>query len=468
MIGTDSTTASPRNDLFWIALAPIAALALGALLPLTLTEGDSSAQPGTYWLFFAIAAYAGGQLSLSLITAKPKPMLIGFHLFCYLFLGLAPIVQMTRREWPLPGSPRSENLTTAAAICAVGILTYLIGYSLTYHRKSRPADLVIDDRRASQLTLASVGFSILFIAASGTALFSTRQNFSDRIAAVFGSLTSTGSIAISLGTVPITVVLLVAIERRRRGYLAVGALAIVILLNLAVTNVFSSPRFWLGTVVLAVFLALGSSPGSKKKMRAITIGSLVGFTLVFPIADTFRNETSRAEPFELGSMQDQLLAMDYDASQQISTAVAYSRDNGPQLGEQLAGSILFFLPRDLWEDKPEGTGALLGEFAGGDLTNLSAPLWAEGFIDFGVTGAGAMLLLFGAGSGFLDRRFELQSVRGSGAWLVAVPLLAFYQLIILRGSLIVTMPRLIVIIACVAFVSTTLSKPAAAIKSRVK
>ena len=80
----------------------------------------------------------------------------------------------------------------------------------------------------------------------------------------------------------------------------------------------------------------------------------------------------------------------YDAFSNIMATVDYVQNIGYVYGSQLVGSLLFFVPRSFWEDKPWGTGQLIGDYLISDygfhFNNLSNPVVSEGFINFGIFG----------------------------------------------------------------------------------
>lgn len=71
-------------------------------------------------------------------------------------------------------------------------------------------------------------------------------------------------------------------------------------------------------------------------------------------------------------------------------------------GFQLLGSILFFVPRILWADKPIGTGETLAIEQGFPFTNVSFPFVAEGYGNFGIIG----VVLFAGAMAFVHKRFD--------------------------------------------------------------
>ncbi|MGI3785393.1 MAG: hypothetical protein ACRYG2_31970, partial [Janthinobacterium lividum] len=84
-------------------------------------------------------------------------------------------------------------------------------------------------------------------------------------------------------------------------------------------------------------------------------------------------------------------------------------------------------------------------------TNLSAPIWAEMLLNFGLWGVPVLSLLMGYALGRLDRAFR--DLPESGALPIATAVLPFYLLILLRGSLLQATGSLVVLLASIAFIS---------------
>jgi hypothetical protein len=111
-----------------------------------------------------------------------------------------------------------------------------------------------------------------------------------------------------------------------------------------------------------------------------------------------------------------------------------------QLGHQLLGSLLFFVPSSVWTGKPPATGIFLAKYLINHysmwFTNLSAPLVAEGYLDFGWLG----VLLYALGLAFLVDGLNRLAQRHD-RW-AALPLAVYgsmFLVFMLRGSLMVAM-----------------------------
>ena len=177
------------------------------------------------------------------------------------------------------------------------------------------------------------------------------------------------------------------------------------------------------------------------------IGLLV---LVFPYADYYRRDTTAGftlqTPVELFATKG-----DYDSFPMIVNTVEHVSRHGHTDGQQALGSALFWFPRSVWPTKPLDTGILVTQMRGSNFTNVSAPLWAEAFID----GGWILLACTFVALGWFMRR---ASTRGLSDLLthevgaISTAVLSFYMLIILRGSLLQAMCVFTAIITCLWFV----------------
>ncbi|OBA93109.1 hypothetical protein A5662_20345 [Mycobacteriaceae bacterium 1482268.1] len=113
---------------------------------------------------------------------------------------------------------------------------------------------------------------------------------------------------------------------------------------------------------------------------------------------------------------------------------------------------LFWMPRRIWPDKPHDTGILLAESRRYGVSNLSAPLWAEMYINGGwpllITGMLALGVFVRSQDGRIEK--TLQRARAPGVLACIMP---FYLIILLRGSLLQAMSYLLVAILSAAFVT---------------
>jgi hypothetical protein len=125
---------------------------------------------------------------------------------------------------------------------------------------------------------------------------------------------------------------------------------------------------------------------------------------------------------------------DFDGFRSIIDGVSYVQDEGMAWGRQLVGVLMFWFPREYWPNKPEPTGVMVSRQVGYSFTNISAPLWEEAYVDWGMPGVLIMLFFCGLASALLDAWYEVRPADTSlGA--ILIPFLAGYQFYTLRGDL---------------------------------
>jgi hypothetical protein len=86
---------------------------------------------------------------------------------------------------------------------------------------------------------------------------------------------------------------------------------------------------------------------------------------------------------------------DVDALGMLTLCVKWTELHGHRWGLQTLGALLFWFPRQLWPDKPIGTGTMVTEGLGFEFTNLSPPIVAQGYVDIGFVGVALMSVAVG-------------------------------------------------------------------------
>ena len=156
------------------------------------------------------------------------------------------------------------------------------------------------------------------------------------------------------------------------------------------------------------------------------------------------NHDQTLSGLSLSQFADQIeqhyFSINYDSWANIYTAVEVVKVHGLQWGHQMLGSILFFVPSSLWTTKPMATGIFLGDYLIANysmwFTNLSAPLVAEGYLDFGFFG---VLLYAGGLAALVDFLNRVASRRDNYVMLPMAIYGSVFMMIVLRGSLMIAM-----------------------------
>ena len=190
--------------------------------------------------------------------------------------------------------------------------------------------------------------------------------------------------------------------------------------------------------------------------------------VVFPFADRFRYEDGGDPQPDSGSLLAPLTVKDYDQVGMFANTISFAHaGEGHTYGRQFAGTLLFFVPRSVWHAKPVDSGVRVGEWMGMRNTNLSSPLWAELWLDFGPLGMLLGFVLAGYGCDRLDRAYVRRTVDDTGpgnVLAVVVPLVAGYGFILLRGPLLQAAGRVAIAVVCVALVTTFRDRPRKALR----
>jgi hypothetical protein len=445
-----------------IAALAVWLLLLDVLAPAAILTDTSVPVQAALFVQCVVVLHSGLGLARVLTDRTVRPVAFGFWLFTYIWLGLAPLAMLATDTYPWPYRTDARIAVEASAILEIGLLAYSLGSAL--------AELLLDREiapvRLLLLCLLSLALAAYLIPKQGglSTFFTSRQAITTADTATGGGTKAGAALAAWGLTVPAFWALLGLIQLPRSAHgdrLLKGArwiaLPVMLVLNGIVNNPISNPRFWAGTVLLTVVFAL---PALRRPrgFRIAAAGTLAVILVIFPYSDYFRY-TERGQVQVESMVQQFTTNPDYDAYQEIQTGLAMEQTTGFQ-PQRLLGPPLFWLPRSYWPGKPEDTGIDIADFAGYNFTNLSAPLWIESYLWAGIPSVVAAFALLGA----LGRRIDeaRQRLRAQSGTLSAllVPAFGFYQLILLRGSLLAATAPLALLVCIPLLISTRRRAPA--------
>jgi len=439
-----------------------AALVLAALVPVLLIgtipdSGRSDAWPVT----LSILLWAGFRLAWLFGRGQRRLFEFTWWLFVYVFMGLAPTVQLRSGLLPgtTPGVSPGLDLATALLVAA-GIASFEIGAWFGRLRRSgsegREFDSVpVSMRKATVLALVGIGLSIFLISQTGLAnLFTSRSSSAVARSAVFSSsstLSIVNSIAIWGSLIAVHSLTWGRRQMRNAGIRPTHIVILVVTLAILLVfkNPISSARYTFGVIAMSLLVLMGAF-ATARRTRISMAGVIFALFGIFPIADAFRRDEAtfarRSFFAEYGANAD------YDAFAQISNSIFYVQQQGIDIGNQFLGVLFFWVPRQIWPGKPEDTGSVLAEFRGYRFQNLSAPLWAEFYINGGLLLLIVGMLFLGYWMIHLDKRLEF-AFQAGGLWCIAGAVLPFYMILVLRGSLLQATSDLVVMILLLWYVN---------------
>ncbi|MCD5350965.1 O-antigen polysaccharide polymerase Wzy [Kineosporia mesophila] len=402
------------------------------LAPAAITSWTDSSTGPWKW-FLALSVLAALRYSVLVAVGAPRLYELTFWLFVYLFLGLAPMVQIRMNAYPetTPGM-LTQIGGRSAAVIVIGVLAFMVGALVSRPSGETGASRVriVDANAAMKLSFFSLVYTLWYIHAVGPALFSDRSTYSVARSLLWPN-PAVGSIVSALATTPLlvsTAALLIVYKREPKGSLKLLIAAQIVTLMLVVNPV-SGARIAFGSVLLSLIAMLGGF-GTSKRFRISAITVLIGMSLIFPYADYFRHGAEGQSAFGKGNPIEAMTKGDFDGYAQVTNSVNYVDNHGVTYGNQALGVVLFWVPRSIWPEKADDTGVVLAADRGYGFKNLSAPLWSELYIN----GKWAALALGMALLGWVLKRQDNLRVRLPEVG-VAGTILPFTMLIILRGSL---------------------------------
>lgn len=406
-----------------------------------------------------IAMFAGVRFAVIVGSRSRRLFEMVVWLFTYVFLGIAPMIQM-RLGSDTDTTPFIEHALDwhSTLLVLFGCGPFLIGVLLYQNRKQEPlseakTDWGVNHARANLLTFAVLALFAYYVSRVGiSSLFLSRTGLDTIRQGIWPDKTVNSMIvgATSMGLLVSTIAqMYVRRQKKAEGKPRPWLLPFISFVALFMcVNPVNSARYIFGTVMLAMLGAFGAY-SNLKRFRIVSISAVFGLVYLFPIADMFRRSLDPTAKSQ--NPLESMLSGDFDSFSQITNTVEYVNAHGITWGNQLLGVLFFWVPRSIWPDKAIDTGTVLGEFKVYFFKNLSAPLWAEFYVNGGWVLLIVGMLALGVLVGRLDERAEAALARTGYPSLVAC-IVPFYLLIVLRGSLLQSVAFMSVIAVACLFV----------------
>lgn len=466
---------SGRRAVAWRQiLALILGVGLAVFYPALLNLAHPARMNVDAVLALAVAAYSAMRLAALVWAGQERPLEMVFWIYVYVFLGVAPALQVQTRAFPWPGLYTSAEITRGFLIVFVGILSYEIGYAAARSVRDQRVvswELTLSGPRAVLLGCIALVASAAAIQLLGgpEVLFMPRIWFVTEVAGRVG-LASFELLTSTMRALPFVAALALwhvlressaqATNWKRVGIRFIWAACVVT--TFIVGNPIFTARYWFGTIVLG-FVLYRTRWSRNFSGFAWAAGGVFLLTAVFPFADVFRASLD-VEAFRVTSDQSLNVAIadnlagngDFASFQQVLNVQRLVDHGGTMPGRQFAGAVLFWVPRSIWPDKPIHTGELAARFMGYPFTNLEAPLWAEAYVNGGIVALVVVFVLYGFGSRRISDRW-LAHRKALGGRISALSILYAifvpYQIFFLRGNLLNAIAYLAPAILAVALVS---------------
>lgn len=443
-------------------LLTVSIAALAVALPASLIADVDDAPRSDAWVItLGIMVWAGIRLSLLAVAGIPRMFDFFFWLFAYIFLGIAPTAQIRTglTSTTTPDVDPGLDVPTAGVV-VLGLVCYEVARLIVVVREGHtdrlpPGIRPVSRLRTGALFAVALTLSAYVVSQLGVTIFEGSREAATAARAAAWPDPAVRSILYAGGVYPMAVAVGAAaqcvrqaatrLERLLWTAAAVGG-AVVLLL---IVNPVTSARYTFGTIAFALAVFLGAL-ATRVRARVTMLAVLLGFLVLFPVADTFRRAgggtTTRS-----GFFAEYLSNPDYDAFWQIANALSYWLEGLVVPFSQFLGNVLFWVPRTLWAEKPTDTGIVLAQYRGYAVDNLSAPLWAEALVNGGLVAVIVCFAACGVGLRVMDTRI-VPALRQGGVWAIVGAILPVFTTILLRGSLLQATGALVLTIAAILVV----------------
>jgi len=211
---------------------------------------------------------------------------------------------------------------------------------------------------------------------------------------------------------------------RMHRFILIAATAMLAIATLAINNPLAAPRYFTGSVVIG-FLFLFWFRHGMKAGQFVVLVMIVVFG-IFPIDfGRYSVDITDAISDVEYSVEAAFGRDNFRTYETLIAALAFLEKNDSVYGRQLAGNLLFWIPRSVWADKPVGTGTFLAGQFGESFTNIACPVQCEAIVNFGLVGIPILAFAFALVFRKLDAWYWNRQYRDQSAITTSVLLYPF-------------------------------------------
>lgn len=439
-----STAGDVDRALRWVSigyLVFVAALGIPAVWTVSLS---TSIGTGTKTLGIVTIVTTGIGVFLSARARNYSLAQNVFWVWSFLFMGLASAYQSSALSFPWRGEFTEASLSAAYGVVLVGCAAAAFGsWAVGRARRAHAIGAIGFEptprghRALRNSAMSLLGLYILcaalYIAITGPGLFGGKAALQEQLVAN-SAIAGSGTLFF-VSTAGAMLFPALAIVLRRNGVrVPIWLIAGATLLAAIVTNPLTGSRFLTGTFLFSV---AGALLVRTVWQRLLPAGIAVVLVTIFPTLDILRGDGTESPAVSALLPSQSLIGFDFDAFEMLARAISVSAE----IGESTPGPLLLLIaPLVRWVPglsnfvQGNATGPAVAELTGMTYTNVSMPLWGEGFVVGGVLGVVIYFLLLGALIGCMSvvRR---RVVRMAPTSQVIDPTAAALLFIVLRGSL---------------------------------
>jgi hypothetical protein len=307
----------------------------------------------------------------------------------------------------------------------------------------------LSDTKIIVWSMASIIISVICIAALGIQVFLTRRADLDLVVVDQNPLSQILNVLPQILSFCSAAIVIERAVSRRNPFIIMLSFPLVIL-AFVVSNPLTVARFWLFGMVLIIIYASRIIVSVSHKL--IFVATAVIFQiLILPLEDSMARGVAGSQ-FIFNPLGYISSSGDFDGLQSSLNVYLLTEKEGLSYGYRFLGAALTFVPRNVWPAKPYATGQAAAESMGLSFSNLSAPIPAEIYVNFGIIGVIAIPFVIG----YIGKMFDRAAQR---AILIKAPMtirllyggVIGFVVIISRGSLLAIMSPVYLYFGVVAF-----------------
>lgn len=386
-------------------------------------------------------------------------------IFVLIHYFYAPISQISSNNFPWKSHFTTSQLLNTNGIVIIWCMCYTAVYTLALQNNSEwiitngykdfGKEKSPNNKSTQIMFYLSVLITLFSIVKFGSSLISSREMFDAALSSsgqIFTLVFKTMFRAFTVASLALLIWRDSII--RSRGY----SICTYILFGCVLILYFptNSGRLW----ILAIYMGLVFTIRFKMKHK-YTLFALMIFGVFYfaAVINVFRLATNGLTDFYDAmanglNIQNRLSNGDFDCYTMIARSLSYIGVKGIQWGKQLLGVFLFWVPRTFWPAKPVGSGSTVLAYQGSDFTNVSCPIIAEGYLNFGIIGVVTFAFLYALISKSVDSKacefrnrggYNPKSFGDNVQFVYGI--LVGYSYLLLRGDLLTAFSNLVGILS---------------------
>lgn len=400
-----------------------------------------------------------GSISTMMLSVEASRSFASLHAvhwtFMYIFFFVAPAVQfrMDRYPWGRLSSNDMDLLIQTNMAILLWAISWIVARQVQMRRFARRrvgTGFTLSTTGIVLTTMGSLWVCVYLVSVVGIDNLLIRGRFSEEFQSLFGEGAIARVLYFLLRGIPVSALagsLVWCWTARGRSPWRWGLVVVAGISFLLANFPLGAARYWIGSVYLGLFLLL-----IRNRLRnswPLVIVLVAGVLLVYPVMGPLRyKDASWMWESNVSSFYDAVWTGDFDAYTMIAHTIEYVREHGITKGRQLLGVVLFWVPRAWWPDKPIGSGWLVAITLGLPWNNVSSPLIAEGFINFGWGGIVLFSAMYSILLGYIDHWANaIRLCRPTPLIVVLYPFLQGFVVFQLRGDLLSSMAYMIAFVA---------------------